>query len=160
MNRRARSLLALVTVSAMTLVACGDDGSDSSSPTTSAASAAPATTAAAAGCTAERVGGTVAMGMFTETTGLDPVVASGKGVAGAIEMAALYDTLMSYDTATAKYEPRVAQSLTANTDFSVWTLKLRDGIKFGNGDPLTAEAVKTSIGRHTAPTSRSTSRSL
>ncbi|HUP71719.1 MAG TPA: ABC transporter substrate-binding protein [Acidimicrobiales bacterium] len=159
MNRRVRSLLALTTLSAFALAACGDDASQSS-PSTSAATAAPATTAAAAGCTTERVGGTVAMGMFTETTGLDPIVASGKGVAGAIEMAALYDTLMSYDTATGKYEPRVAQSLTSNTDFTIWTLKLRDGIKFGNGDPLTADAVKTSIGRHTAPTSRSTSRSL
>ncbi|MEO5840615.1 MAG: ABC transporter substrate-binding protein [Acidimicrobiales bacterium] len=98
--------------------------------------------------------------MFTETTGLDPVVASGKGVAGAIEMAALYDTLMRYDTTTGKYEPRVAPSLSANADFTTWTLKLRDGIKVGNGDPFTADAVKTSISRHTAPTSRSTSRSL
>src|SRR5215213_4841512 len=99
MNRRVRSLLALATISVVTLAACGDDASQSS-PSTTSATAAPATTAAAAGCTAERVGGTLAMGMFTETTGLDPVVASGKGVAGAIEMAALYDTLMSYDPAT------------------------------------------------------------
>src|SRR5204863_1323670 len=38
---------------------------------------------------------------------------------------------------------------------SVWTLKLRSGIHFGNGDPLNAQAVKSSIERFRDPAVRS-----
>ncbi|MGE0878425.1 MAG: ABC transporter substrate-binding protein [Acidimicrobiia bacterium] len=137
--------------------ACGDD-SDSSSPDTTgsattaagatAASTAAATTAAPADvCTADRKGGRLTMGTGVQSVGLDPATALGTGIAGGTELTAIYDTLMRYDTATGKYIPHVAQSLTPNADFTEWTLKLKPNIKFGNGDPLTTEAVKFSIER-------------
>jgi peptide/nickel transport system substrate-binding protein len=55
--------------------------------------------------------------------------------------------LMRVDTKTATIVPQVAQSLQPNADSSVWTLKLRSGVKFGNGDPLNAQAVIDSINR-------------
>jgi peptide/nickel transport system substrate-binding protein len=54
---------------------------------------------------------------------------------------------MRYNPDTKKYEPRTAQSLDANADFSVWTLKLKAGIKFTDGTDYNADAVKFVIER-------------
>jgi peptide/nickel transport system substrate-binding protein len=98
-------------------------------------------------CTEELAGGEVTMGVLTQPRALDPIVAAGAGTTGGIEMAAIYDTLVQYDPESGEYVPRVAESLEPNADFSEWTLTLRDGVTFGNGDPLTAEAVQASIAR-------------
>ncbi|MBE6997034.1 MAG: ABC transporter substrate-binding protein [Ruminococcaceae bacterium] len=42
-------------------------------------------------------------------------------------------------------EPWLAESVSSNDDFTVWTITLRDGIKFSNGDALTATKVKESF---------------
>ena len=41
----------------------------------------------------------------------------------------------------------LAESWSTSEDHLTWTFKIRDGVKFSNGDPLTAEAVKNSIER-------------
>jgi peptide/nickel transport system substrate-binding protein len=46
--------------------------------------------------------------------------------------------------------------MTPNADATQWTLKLRPGVKFGDGNPLTATAVKLSISRHQNPANHST----
>ena len=40
-----------------------------------------------------------------------------------------------------KVHPYLAKSIEANADFSVWTVKLRDGISFTDGTPVDADAV-------------------
>ena len=72
----------------------------------------------------------------------------GGAVTGGTEITALYDTLMNWNDATQSYDPQVAESLEPDAQFLVWTMKIRDGITFGNGDPLTADDVKASIARH------------
>ena len=47
------------------------------------------------------------------------------------------------DTMTA--QPWLAESVSHNDDFTVWTITLRDGLKFSNGDALTATKVKESF---------------
>lgn len=44
-------------------------------------------------------------------------------------------------------EPWLAESWTVSEDHLTWTFKIRDNVKFSNGDPLTAQAVKESIER-------------
>ena len=53
-------------------------------------------------------------GHLIEPPRLDPLVASGSGDLGGTEMMAFYDSVMRYNPSTCKYEPRTAQSLTAN----------------------------------------------
>lgn len=98
-------------------------------------------------CTEDRVGGSITMGVFSETAGLDPTVSSGSGVTGMIELMTLYDILIRLDRNTGEYIPQLAESLTPNADASVWTMTLREGITFANGDPLDADAVIASIDR-------------
>ncbi|WP_051836013.1 ABC transporter substrate-binding protein [Streptomyces sp. NRRL WC-3549] len=52
---------------------------------------------------------------------------------------------MRYDTAAQTYEPWLAEALTSSDDSKVWTLKLRDGVRFSDGTPLDAEAVVASL---------------
>ena len=113
-----------------------------------------ATTGSTATSTA-KVGGTLTVGTFSETPGFDPVTNIGTGVTGGMELAAVYDNLLVYDTATGKYVPKVAQSLTANADQTVWTLKLRPGIKFTDGTPYDSAAVVFNLKRQIAMKGRS-----
>ncbi len=66
----------------------------------------------------------------------------------------LYDTLMDRDTKTYKPIPGLASSLRSVNPLT-WELKLRTGIKFHNGEPFNAEAVKFSIERILNPESKS-----
>ena len=66
-------------------------------------------------------GGTLTFAAYSQIAGLDPLVALGSGTSGAIQMAAVYDTLVRYDIETKKYTPRLAESFTANADSTEWT---------------------------------------
>jgi peptide/nickel transport system substrate-binding protein len=72
-------------------------------------------------------------GEFSEPVGLDPIVSTGHGSTGAIETAAIYDTIVRYNPKTKKYENRTAESLTPNADLTQWVVKLRSGITFTDG---------------------------
>ena len=138
------------------LAACGDDGEGSPDTGTGVSTTvAPSTTVAETPV----AGGTLTMNMFSQTLGLDPIVTSGSGVLGGMEMTAIYDTLMRWNSATGKYEPRTAESLTPNAEFTEWTLKVRSGIKFSDGTDYDAEAVRYSIERHKSPANRTPSAS-
>ena len=57
----------------------------------------------------------------------------------------MFDSLL-HRNAKLEYEPSLATSWKAVSD-TVWEFKLRRGVKFHNGDPLTAEDVKYSVDR-------------
>ena len=59
---------------------------------------------------------------------------------------AMYDPLLTYDP-QGNIVPHVAESYTLSPDGLTWTFKIRKGIKFWNGDPLTAQDVVFSIQR-------------
>jgi len=61
----------------------------------------------------------------------------------------MFDSLL-HRNARLEYEPSLATSWKALSD-TQWEFKLRRGVKFHNGDPLTAEDVKFSIERVTEP---------
>ncbi|WP_029545027.1 ABC transporter substrate-binding protein [Selenomonas sp. AB3002] len=51
-------------------------------------------------------------------------------------------------------QPWLAESWNISDDHLTWTFKIREGVKFSNGDELTAEAVKASIERAFAKNNR------
>jgi len=59
----------------------------------------------------------------------------------------IYEQLLRYDAIGKKVMPLLAESYTVSEDGLTWTFKLRKGVKFQNGDELTAEDVKFSIER-------------
>lgn len=62
----------------------------------------------------------------------------------------MYDTLI-YKDAQGKFQPGVAESWSISKDELTWTFKIRKGIKFHNGDDLTAADVKFTLDRLTDP---------
>ena len=59
-------------------------------------------------------------------------------------VAAVYDTLTVPNTKGVA-TPYLAKSVEPNADFTVWTIGLRDGVKFHDGTPVDAAAVKLNL---------------
>lgn len=62
-------------------------------------------------------------------------------------MANVYEQLLRINPpgAAEKFTPLLAESWESNADGTVWTFNLRSGVKFHDGEPMNAEAVKKSI---------------
>lgn len=130
MNRRVLSAFAACVALA---TACGAPQPASPAPATDAAAqpAAPA---------ADRAR-TLILAMPSLPTNLDPGVAT----SGAENMLhrALYEGLVNFKgDSTTEVEPVLAESFEANADQSVWTFRLRRGVKFTDGADFNAEAAK------------------
>jgi len=65
----------------------------------------------------------------------------------------IYDTLLTkvWDNGNFTVQPHLAESIT-NVDDTTWELKLRQGVKFHNGDDFTGKDVKFTIDRVLDPT--------
>ena len=89
-------------------MACGDTKSGSPA-TTQSTSGSSTVTAAPSTTVVPQKGGsiTISTGLAAQI-GLDPAVAVGTGCCGGSEMAAIYDTLVRYNPATAMFEMRTA----------------------------------------------------
>ena len=113
------------------IAACGSSGSSAPSSTS------PATTTT---IQTPKRGGTLRVGLTGGTSAdtLDPLfVLSNLDFARAD---ALYDGLVGFDS-QARPTLALASELTPNGDASVWTVRLRPGVTFHNGKPLTADDV-------------------
>ncbi|MCX8508296.1 MAG: ABC transporter substrate-binding protein, partial [Rhodobacteraceae bacterium] len=64
------------------------------------------------------------------------------------------DTIVNV-TADGKIEPRLAESFEANADATVWTFKIREGVKFQDGTPMTADDVVATYKRHSDDNAKS-----
>lgn len=53
----------------------------------------------------------------------------------------IFDPLLAYKEGTTEVELNLAESYTPNTDLTEWTIKLRSGVKFSDGSPLSAKDV-------------------
>jgi peptide/nickel transport system substrate-binding protein len=144
MSRRGvRRFIALIGVVTIFATACGDDGGGGNAETSTTKANATGSTAPGSSTTlAPQSGGVATIGQFSREPGLDPAKLAGGGTVGGMEHMAIYDVIMRYNSVTLKYEPRTAESLNANADYSVWTLKLKSGIKFTDGTAYDANAVK------------------
>ena len=89
---------------------------------------------------------TLILAMPSLPTNLDPGVAT----SGAENMLhrALYEGLVNFKgSSTTEVEPVLAESFEPNADKSVWTFKLRRGVKFSDGSDFNAEAAKAGLVR-------------
>jgi peptide/nickel transport system substrate-binding protein len=142
----ARFLAASAVVAALVggTAACGGS-SDKAGPTGKEAG----------GTAAPRNGGVLTIAMPTESRGLDPFVGA-EGFSDATRLQSLYDVLFWVDPGSGEVRPQIGESLTPDAESRVWTLKLRGGVKFSDGTPYDAAAVKFTWDEHVNPARRST----
>ncbi len=140
-TRRTFLTLAGVSAAAGLAAACAPAAQrPAAEPTT-----APAEPQAPAAPVAEQ---TLIIGRGGDSVGLDPaIVTDGES---ARVCTAIYDTLVVLEGASTKPVPWLAESWTTE-DSKVWDFKLRAGVKFHDGEPLTAQAVKWNFDRWQNP---------
>ena len=89
-------------------------------------------------------GGKLIYGLEAETGGGYCLAEGQLAISGIMVARAFYDTL-TVPNDKGEYVPYLAKSVTHDADYKTWTITLRDGIKFHDGTPLTAEVVKNNI---------------
>jgi peptide/nickel transport system substrate-binding protein len=102
-------------------------------------------------------GGNVTIALSSEVRSLDAAQMINALSSGGIQGNALYDVLIWVDPVTGKIHPGLAESFTSK-DGVTWTMKLRSNLKFTDGTPLDAAAVKFSWDRLKDPALGSTAR--
>lgn len=93
-------------------------------------------------------GGTLVVGFDSMDNSYDPAVFT--SWAGINTINNVFDTLVETQDG-AKFEPGLATSWTISPDGRVYTFQLRRGVRFHDGTPVNAEAVKFSIERQVDP---------
>ena len=117
------------------LAACGSSGS-SSSPSGGSSSA------------AGQPGAVIKAGIVTPTAAINPVTVADQG---GLDMLGQTGEYLCLSTQTLTLKPVLATSWTPNSKADVWTFKIRQGVKFHNGQALTADDVVYTYQLHTNP---------
>ncbi|MCF2528564.1 ABC transporter substrate-binding protein [Yinghuangia soli] len=96
-----------------------------------------------------RKGGSLTITLPGDAASFDPAQTSFVNVADGSRMSAVYDSLVWTDPATGTVQPKIAESLVpVGALADKWELRIRPGIKFTDGTPYDAAAVKANWARH------------
>jgi peptide/nickel transport system substrate-binding protein len=93
-------------------------------------------------------GGSITFGIDTEEGGFDPTTARWDE-GGYLYGRTVFDPL-AIVTAAGQVEPYLAESISSNPDFTVYTITLRSGISFHDGTPLNAAALQLNLEKQKA----------
>jgi peptide/nickel transport system substrate-binding protein len=155
--RKLFVLMSLLVLASMVLAACGGAAPATQPPAAATEPPAVATEPPATGAATEPPAATTGPTSADPTTWtsadfdvsidtLDPALAYDTASGELIQN--MYDTLVFYDgPATDKFVPSLAESWETSEDGLTWTFKIREGVKFHNGDPLTPTDVAYSFQR-------------
>jgi peptide/nickel transport system substrate-binding protein len=94
-------------------------------------------------------GGLFTMARNEEPLSLDPIVPSDNGSIWVIYN--MFDQLTTVNEDSTDVVPSLAESWDTSSDQTKWTFHLRQGVKFSDGSPLTADDVVFSLGRAVNP---------
>jgi peptide/nickel transport system substrate-binding protein len=130
MSFSSRPILSVLAAAAVLVSACAGTTTPSASPTTAAAPE-------------PQSGGTLRLAIEQENAAYHPCAATASFSAIFVNNA-IFDSLMRKD-AKGVYQPLVADSVTPDAEGKVWTVKLKTGVVYHDGVPLTATTVKATI---------------
>ena len=112
------------------LIACGGSSSSSSSASASVAAGTPT------------AGGTLKLTMPSPTVAVDPTTMYDTGSIAVAQQVAEYLVWVNNDLSL---RPVLAEKWSPNTDATVWTFNLRQGVKFQDGKPFGADDVVSTM---------------
>jgi peptide/nickel transport system substrate-binding protein len=122
------------------LAACGSSASSSTSSSSGSSSATGAP------------GAVIKAGIVTPTAAINPVTVADQG---GLDMLAQTGEYLCLSSQGLTLQPVLATSWTPNAAADVWTFKIRQGVKFHNGAPLTAADVVYTYKLQTNPAGKS-----
>lgn len=126
---------------AAVLEACGGGSNGSTT------SGSPASGGSAAAGTPKR-GGTLKLALLTPGAAINPLTTNDTGN---VMLTQTGEYLAFDNNLKLRLEPMLATSWSHNGDGSVWTFKLRKGVKFHNGKTMTADDVVWTVQQHSNP---------
>jgi peptide/nickel transport system substrate-binding protein len=106
------------------VAACGSSGSTTPSSSGTAA--------------AGKSGATIKAGIITPVGAINPITINDQG---GLELIGNVGEFLSFVDQGGIYHPWLATSWSSNSDASVWTFKIRQGVKFNDGTPMTVDDV-------------------
>jgi peptide/nickel transport system substrate-binding protein len=93
-------------------------------------------------------GGTIRAGLAAPASDLDPIKVNNQGALAVLSQSGEF---LIFSDRELKPIPRLAESWKPNADGSKWTFKIRQGVKFQDGKPMTAEDVAATFNTHADP---------
>jgi 4-phytase/acid phosphatase/peptide/nickel transport system substrate-binding protein len=102
---------------------------------------------------AQKSGGSITVGLELDIPGFDPLKVGVFDTSAETAAAAIFDTLVGLDD-KAQPVPKLALSWSHSDDYRTWTFKLRPGVKFHDGTPFNAQAVKENFDRQKDPANK------
>ena len=117
------------------LAACGSSGTS-----TSGSSSAPA----------GKAGATIKAGILVPVGAINPITIDDQG---GLELIGNVGEFLVFTDHAGIYHPWLATSWSSNSDASVWTFKIRQGVKFNDGTPMTVDDVVYSFQTQSDPKS-------
>jgi peptide/nickel transport system substrate-binding protein len=120
------------------LAACG--GSSSSTPSSASSS----------GAAAGKSGATIKAGILVPAAAINPITIADQG---GLELIGNVGEFLVFADQHFNYHPWLATSWSSNADASVWTFKIRQGVKFNDGTPMTVDDVVYSFQTQSNPKS-------
>jgi peptide/nickel transport system substrate-binding protein len=124
------------------LAACGSSGTTTSGASPSAAG---------------KAGATIKAGILVPAAAINPITIADQG---GLELIGNVGEFLVFTDHASNYHPWLATSWTANSDASVWTFKIRQGVKFNDGTPMTVDDVVYSFKSQSDPKSSSNALSV
>jgi peptide/nickel transport system substrate-binding protein len=117
------------------LAACGSSGTTTSGASPSAAG---------------KAGATIKAGILVPAAAINPITIADQG---GLELIGNVGEFLVFTDHAGNYHPWLATSWSANSDASVWTFKIRQGVKFNDGTPMTVDDVVYSFKTQSDPKS-------
>ena len=117
------------------LAACGSSGSSSSS---------------SGSASAGKAGATIKAGILVPAAAINPITIADQG---GLELIGNVGEFLVFTDHQGNYHPWLATSWKMNSDASVWTFKIRQGVKFNDGTPMTVDDVVYSFKTQSDPKS-------
>lgn len=147
LSRREFLRASAMTGAALTVTLIAGCAPQAPAPAAPAKDQPPAAAQKPAAAAKPKTGGDLVVGFWSEPRSLDPMNANAPAVR---HIMGLYDTLIVQSN-DFKYHPALAESWEVSPDGTAYTFKLKKGVKFHDGTPFNAQAVKHNLDRFVLP---------
>ncbi len=135
--KRFAPILLVLAVAIFGLSGCGKN--TETAPEKSAASYPLPEPPLVAGCEPGVPGGRLVISVISDPKTFDPITSDEKSSQDVYRL--MFDKLLKFDIPSQEVGPGMAESWTNSPDGKAWTFKLRKGLRWSDGEPITADDV-------------------